>query len=172
MSNLSEAPSLQSQDQASQDESKQERENEHDYDVFIQELQETMLEQYKIEGCGICHKKGGDVFWWSEYSRNAHQACFDLIKDATRPLYDAFQKAQTLSTDYSHLTSKQHTDAVFILSRQIAYRTGSTDTTIHDFIHDTNHGLQEFTTLCRVLAEKWPEYMQSVYPLPNKLSLL
>lgn len=40
-----------------------------------------ILAQYSSEGCGICKKTGADVFWFSRYSRCAHQTCFNLIKD-------------------------------------------------------------------------------------------
>ena len=36
---------------------------------------------YDAEGCGICRKTGADVFWFTPYSRGAHNACYALIKE-------------------------------------------------------------------------------------------
>jgi hypothetical protein len=40
---------------------------------------------FQEEGCGICEKKGAEVFWFSPYSRSAHAKCFEKIQAAERP---------------------------------------------------------------------------------------
>jgi len=42
---------------------------------------------YASEGCGICEKKGGgEVFWFSPYSRTAHAKCDKMIEGAEETL--------------------------------------------------------------------------------------
>lgn len=35
---------------------------------------------YQLEGCGICHQEGADLFFFTNFSRCAHQTCYNLFE--------------------------------------------------------------------------------------------
>lgn len=64
----------------------------HVFTVARDELIDAILAQYKAEGCGICKKPGADVFWFSPYSRCAHQSCYDIIDPAENEAMNILEK--------------------------------------------------------------------------------
>lgn len=46
----------------------------------------SLLNVLNSEGCGICEKKGAEVFWFSPYSRCAHAKCVKQIEAAESTL--------------------------------------------------------------------------------------
>lgn len=46
----------------------------------------------ETQGCGVCEKEGGEVFWFSPYSNCAHHRCFGIISSLDISLVDAIAK--------------------------------------------------------------------------------
>src|SRR3990167_124559 len=57
--------------------------------VKAETIMEFVHNIYVVEGCGICKKRGADVFWWSPYSRCAHRDCFRMLEGLGRSFYAA-----------------------------------------------------------------------------------
>jgi len=69
---------------------------------------------YENEGCGICEKKGAEVFWFSPYSRGAHAKCFKIIENIENKLIQTIdevfkdkatesERAKNLSCNMAHV---------------------------------------------------------------------
>ncbi len=50
------------------------------------EIKELISAIYQVEGCGICGKPGGEIFWFSPTSRGAHTVCYEKIRPAEENL--------------------------------------------------------------------------------------
>jgi hypothetical protein len=48
---------------------------------------------YEAEGCGICGKSGGSIWWTSPQGRCVHQACYTFISNAEDALYEFMESA-------------------------------------------------------------------------------
>ncbi len=55
-------------------------------------LATEIMNLYHEEGCGICEKKGAEVFWFSIYSRCAHAKCVVKIRPAETQLLATIDK--------------------------------------------------------------------------------
>jgi hypothetical protein len=69
------------------------------------ELVSMMTNMYNSEGCGICQKPGGEVFWFSPYSRCAHAKCFELIKTSESDLIKIIDGLFKNTEDYGEKNS-------------------------------------------------------------------
>lgn len=54
-----------------------------------EEIKKTVDSIYEQDGCGICHRRGAEVFWYSSYSKCAHRNCYNYIAPATKRFCDA-----------------------------------------------------------------------------------
>lgn len=57
--------------------------------VTKQKMANDIRRMYSEEGCGICEKKGADVFWFSQFSRGAHTKCYQDIQSISEKLLKA-----------------------------------------------------------------------------------
>lgn len=65
-------------------------------------LVSAMTYLYKSEGCGICEKKGAEVFWFSPFSRCAHAKCVKTIKKTESRLTKSIDLLFKNEKDYRH----------------------------------------------------------------------
>lgn len=68
--------------------------------------------QYNQEGCGICGKEGGDIFWFSPKSRTAHSACSNLLKnieeDTSKKMNKMFDQYESIERRGLYHTSHKY----------------------------------------------------------------
>lgn len=78
-------------------------------DVARQNLKDALMERLYQEGCGICLKPGGKLFWFSPFSRLAHEKCVHKINASESELV---QKITDVAENNFALFNMAHTEAI------------------------------------------------------------